>query len=286
MTFCIGWRKDNLVQFAADSRITATDGEYIDIAIKVLSVPVMIKDPVHVGMNESSNIYDHKIGMLFSGDTTTTFLLKEAISELLPRLQVFPGTTDFSFNGICEFVKSVLVHTANKIRQGFRFEVNVEFLLGGYCPEKKNIRVFKFLLVDDGRVYEAMVDEILFCNDDDYEMFGSGRPETEAWEEEFGDRSFTDYDCLKLLKDACEDPNEESVGGPLQYGRFVNNNFEILGVADFKVGPDQMLKNLYPLRGTYLYEESIESTVHGFHVQNNFITPFQRDANDYLDSLI
>lgn len=283
MTLCIAWRYNNKIQFASDSRITA-DNEaqhYIDIAIKVMAINVKIFDPIRVETGMKSIIYDHIIGMCFSGNTTTTFLLKEAVSEILTKLQVYPGYTDFSFHGICNVVKDMLIHTANKIREGFDYEQDVQFLLGGFCPQREKVLVYRFDLIDLHERYDVIVDEVLEDEENDLEMVGSGSDQASGRLAN-DDNLYTDKAIFDVIKALSLDDEFPEVGGPIQYGYFKDDDFVIKGVADFIIDENGLLQNRFPLRGTFLYDDSPETTAHGFHVMATFIQPFEQDMLDYL----
>lgn len=286
MTLCIAWRYNNKIQFSSDSRITAdNEGQYyVDIAIKVMAIKVKIFNPIPAETGRPSIIYNHIIGMCFSGNTTTTFLLKEAVSEILTKLQVYPGYTDFSFQGICNVIKDMLTHTANKIREGFDYDQDVQFLLGGFCPQKEKVLVYRFDLIDMDEHYDVDVEEVLQDEENDLEIIGSGSDE--AWTRLNNDESiYTDTSIFDVIKAISLDNDFPEVGGPIQYGYFNGDDFVITGVADFTIDENGILQNKFPLRGTYLYDDSPETTAHGFHVMATFIQPFQQDMLDHLNGI-
>ncbi|MBB3836835.1 hypothetical protein FHS57_000817 [Runella defluvii] len=278
MTLCIAWKNGNNIRFSSDSRFSIDDDHYADIGIKVMQIPVIIKNPTPVETGIEEIIYNHKLGMCYCRDTTNAFLIKETIAEVLQNLQLLPGYTDFSLRGICNVIVKFLENTSDHLRDGMDWDPDVEFLIGGYCPENLRVMVYKFQLVDYGDHFETMCDEVLE-DDNDMIIMGSGTDKAEelitAGNIQPGNK------LLKVLRDVCNDDSVPSVGGHIQYGQFDNNDFRILGVNDYKILPDGQIEYIYAYRGTVFYKDKFEANENDYHIATNFIMPFQDEIDEY-----
>ena len=75
----------------------------------------------------------------------------------------------------------------------------------------------------------------------------------------------------------------QTVGGGLQYGEFVDNDFRIFGVVDNDINEDGTFnKYLFTLRGIDIYKGDFERPEDGFHIEYNFKEPFRNEANEAL----
>jgi hypothetical protein len=278
MTLCIAWKNGQNIRFASDSRISTDDDHYADIGIKVMQIPVTIKNPIPVETGIEEVIYNYKLGMCYCGDTINAFLIKETIAEVLQNLQLLPGYTDFSLKGICNVIIKFLENSSDHLRDGMDWDPDVEFLIGGYCPENLKVMVYKFQLVDYGDHYETICDEVLE-DDDDMIIMGSG---TDKAEELIANGNIQPGNkLLKVLRDVCKDDTVPSVGGHLQYGQFDDNNFRILGIADYKILPSGEIEYIYAYRGTVFFKDKFEATETDYHIATVFSMPFQDEIDEY-----
>ncbi|MGC4102299.1 hypothetical protein [Ferruginibacter sp.] len=277
MTLCIAWKNGGAIKFASDSRLSVSGAEYSDIAIKVMDVPVVIKNPTSSETGITDTIYNYKLGMCFCGDTINAYVIKETIYEALQHLQVLPGHTDFSLKSICKVIAKFFEHTSDQLRNGSNWDPQMEFLIGGFCPEQNDILVYKFELVDYNTHYKAMIDEVL-VDDGDMIIMGSG---TDKAAENISINNIpVDNQLLKVLRDVCNDDTEPSVGGFIQYGHFKDYNFKILGVEDYAVDSDGNIEYIFAYRGTVMYKDKFERADDDFHMYYTFIRPFEDDINE------
>ena len=283
MTLCIAWKNNDNIRFSSDSRISTDDDEFADVGIKVMEIPVKINNPIPVETGIEEIIYNHTLGMCYCGDTTNALLIKETIAEVLQRLQLLPGYTDFSLNGICKVIKKFFEHTSNQLKQGMNLDSDVEFLIGGYCPNEQKVLVYKFELVDYGDHYESICDEVL-QGDNDFILLGSGSDK--AQEIINANNILPGNRLLKVLRDVCRNESVPSVGGYLQYGQFKDNNFKIFGIADYSINSLGEFEYIYAYRGTVLYKDKFESDENDYHIATDFIMPFEDEINNYWNNLI
>ncbi|MDR5589013.1 hypothetical protein ACWBC2_06145 [Salegentibacter agarivorans] len=276
MTLCLSWKRNNTIHFSSDSRVSTDEESYADIGIKVMEIPVIINGPRDFNTGIERTVYNYKIGISYCGSTVTAHLLKETISEVLLNLQVLPDSDSFSFEGICNVVKLFFERTAEELINGADLEPDIEFLLGGYCPQHQEVLVYKFDLIEiDNVSFEVIFDRVLEENEE-YIALGSGAGNAENilnTLEEIPDNKY-----LKVLKQICKDENVPSVGGFLQYGKFQNNNFKVYGVQDYIQNDNGGLEFIYPFRGTILYENDLNIRDLGFHIAANFIQPFEDEV--------
>lgn len=279
MTLCLAWKNGDRIRFASDSRISFDDDQYSDVGIKVMEVSVKIDNPIPYETGIVTTAYNYKLGMCFAGSTTNAYLIKETINDVLQRLQFTPFCEDFSLRGICRVIEKFVASTSGALRDGLGMDPNIEFLIGGFCPENQRVMVYKFELIDCHDHYEIMVDEVL-DDEDDYISLGSG---TTRAEEIILERGIASENTLfKVLREVCQDEDIPDVGGLLQYGHFENDgNFKVFGVADYRIKEDDLLEYIYVYRGTLLYREEFEIDERNLHIAQKFIMPFEDEIKEY-----
>jgi hypothetical protein len=273
MTLCIAWKNGNNINFSSDSRLSDTGNGKADIGIKVMDIPVKVQMPVQSETGIESTAYDYHIGLCYCGDTIVAHIIKETVTEVLQRLQYIPGHTDFSMNGICKLISRFVEDTADKLQAGMGWnDIDVDFLIGGFCPSNKCVKVYKISLSNNKNAYRAIVDEVLKKNND-LIVLGSGT--TKANEIIAKKNINPGNKLLKVLRDVCKDNSVPSVGGNIQYGHFVNGSFEIKGVADYEIDANSDLEYIYTYRGTVLYKNKHKMNDDDFHISCTFIMPFE-----------
>lgn len=282
MTLCIAWKNSNNMMFASDSRFSNGDGGYVDIGVKIMQIPVTIINPIPVETGVVETIYKHNLGMCYCGDAVDALLIKETVSEVLDNLQYIPYYGDFSLCGICNVIKKFLDNTCRLLKEGMgkQREIEIEFLIGGYCPLELRLMAYKFEIIDHGERCETMFEEVL---EDDTEIItmGSGK--------EIADQIIIDngiepgHELLKVLRDVCRDDSIESVGGYLQFGHFQDNNFKIKGVIDYRVLSNGQVESIFAYRGTILYDEDFQAEELNYHVTTEFIDPFRDELDQHYE---
>lgn len=275
MTLCIAWKHSSGIYFASDSRISLPRDNKIDLGIKVLPIPIRIFEPAETG-NVPPLIYEHTLGMCFAGGALTGYIVKESVQEALRGLQAIPGHTDFSFEGICKLVMKFYEHACRTIGEQLFNRGLIEMLLGGYCPEQKRIRVFKFSVdITDAKLDTSLME--VFTNSP-VVLLGSGK---RAAENLLRSKNYPPPRYLRVLKDVIQDENVPSVGGYIQFGEFVSPDFELKGVMHYDVGLDGRPEQKAILRGTQLYVNEFQTNFEDFFIAYSFIDPF-RDEFDRL----
>lgn len=278
MTLCLAWKSGNNIHLASDSRLTMSDdgANYIDIGIKVFSIPVKIYSPINADTKNQTLDYDFKLGLCFAGSSTNSYIIKEAIYEVLQRLQ-YTQYTDFSMEGIAKMVSKFHEHTSRKVCEVLRERGLAEFFLTGYCPKDEIIKAFKFTL--DTTQFPLKSDFGRILVDEDWiECLGSGTDEAHKFINKINNIS-----PIKLLRNIIKSGRIQSVGGSIQYGDFDNdNNFTIKGIDDYDIENDSIIKRKLILRGTQLYENDINLDYNDFHISYTFIQPFEHEINEWF----
>jgi hypothetical protein len=278
MTLCIAWRKEGKVSFASDSRISDDDEDNlrVDIAIKVMEIPVKINYPTPFETQVKKVAYQHTLGLCYSGDVITAHILKETIVGILGNLQFHPEQANFSLQGICNVIGGFLEDTADQMKNSAERDPKVEFLIGGLCPEREQVLVYAFdMFYSDGH-YKALIDEVL-QEEGDILMLGAQDKAKEIIESK---GVVAGVELLSVLREICMDDTEPSVGGFLQYGNFANVDFRIFGVMDYDVDENGYVDYIVPYRGIVLSESKTSIVKDGFHINVPFISPFEKEMDE------
>jgi hypothetical protein len=283
MTLVIARKLRNKISFASDSRITFGTQGQIDFGIKIFSIPVKIYSPTSSETDITTLDYDNKLGLAVIGSAMNAYTIKESVYEILQHLQYLPGYTDLSMDGISNLIFKVFKKTTNDLGAILRKQGICQLVLGGYCPNQNKVRVFKYSVDITPTEITPTLEEILI--DDGIEFFGSGKT--------LADTTYQNDNTLgplHIIREVIESGQVPTVGGGLQYGEFVINNFKIYGVEDYKLNDDGSFKEyLYTLRGVNLYKDEFERGDDGFHVAYTFKRPFEQEINqamkDYMIKL-
>lgn len=223
MTLCIAWSDpSNNIHMAADSRISLLDGRYSDYGIKLLSIPIRVYGPTNQETGQTKEIFRGTYGLCFAGTFTSAYLLREYLIVILRKLQTVPKYAPVSFPRICDVVKRFFSYLPNQLTNDLETDYSIEFMLTGYCPEKNRLMIAIFKEDNSGADYEIIESRPFI------KTIGNGADEF--------DRNYSSIprnqvnNCLRAFKQTIDECNVPEVGGNIQYGRFVGNDFEINGV--------------------------------------------------------
>src|SRR5258706_7759510 len=154
MSLCVAWKYTDAVSsrlgFAADSCVTVqTADSSLEMpygGVKVLALPVRIAPP-DTNIPEFNELpFERVFGMAFVDGFLPAFLLKEALGEVLPHLQVAGIPTQVTFTQICDFVLKFYKHLHDKLAEHLKSGFEVSFFFGGFCPSSRRVRVAKFFV--------------------------------------------------------------------------------------------------------------------------------------------
>lgn len=274
MTLVIAHRLNNHISLSSDSRISFGTAGHIDYGIKVFSVPVKIYSPTSSETNITNLDYDYKLGLAVVGSAINAYTVKESVYEILQHLQYLPGYTDLSMEGIAGLVFKVFKKTTLDLGDIIQANGICELILAGYCPIQNKVRIYKFSCDTSTYPIRPFHEEILIENG--IEFFGSGKTEANNIHTQNINLS-----PLHIIRQVINDGKVSKVGGGLQYGEFVINNFTIYGVENYELNGDGTFKEyLYTLRGINLYKDEFERGDDGFHVAYKFKRPFEQEIKN------
>ena len=274
MTLCIAEKRGDLVTFVSDSRISFSDGNFIDFGVKIFRLPVVIRSAICSETGQSELLYDHALGICVIGSSLNSYLVKETVFEILQNLQYVGFSAEFSMESFCKIIARVYEKFSRDICSIFDKKGIAQLVVGGFCPDSKCVRVFHFELDDTSFPVTAKVTEIL--KEAGVQFFGSGaKRANEIY-------SLNPTDCFHILRDVIHDSTISSVGGPLQSGVFEERQFRIKGVQDYLLSEFGMFEYHHSLRGINLYDKEFEQFNLGFHVSYEFLAPFRRDMKQQI----
>jgi hypothetical protein len=279
MTLVVANRFRDIISFSSDSRLSFGTAGHIDYCVKVFTVPVKIKSPTDSVTRAASIEYDHKLGLAVVGNFNNAYTVKESIYEILQNLQYIPGYTDVSMDSISKLVDKVFKKATKDLAPILQVRGLCQLILGGYCPKQDKIRVFEYS-VNISDTLTPTLREILLC--DEILFYGSGKSPAEQIKNQNSSMG-----PLHVLREVINSGAVQSVGGGLQYGEFVEKDFKIFGIEDYRLHSDGSFKEyLHTLRGLNIYKEEFERDSDGFHISYTFKQPFQNEvmkaATDYL----
>ena len=276
MTLVVVNRKGNWVSFASDSRISFPDQGYLDIGIKVFSNPTKVSSMTDGETNMSTVDYSYRVGLAVIGGSINSFLVKDTIYELLQNVQHGSIRNEFSFEEVAKLVHKVYARTTKDL-DFLRDASLCTVLLAGYCQIDKRVRLFKFEpYMSDDEIWTTRYSEFLIA--DGVEFFGSGKKK--AIELYNLNPNFTP---LKILREVIKDKDVPSVGGGMQYGDFLKNNFRILGVEDYELDENGKFKDyLYTLRGLNLYKDELDYLDCELHINYPILRAFKKEIDELV----
>lgn len=225
MTLCMAWKSNNEVHFASDSRLTVAENSFADVGIKISTLPITIYDPAQENSNAPRKVaHNAVLGMCFAGSAVNSLTIKESITEVLKSLQHVAGHTDISMVGIASFVFKVYQMISKEVCQtALGPNGRASILIGGYCTEKKVVRVFH-LSTDINNKHT--ITEVL--TDQNHFFVGTGARQAE----DDLPQNPTDIDYFNILKSVIQGDSVPTVGGNIQYGCFKSTGFVVYGMVE------------------------------------------------------
>lgn len=224
MTLCIAWRDvSGIVHLASDSCVTVATNSYTLAAVKITRIRCEIADDdAKPASGEGVKRID--LGMAFSGSHICAYVTKETLVEILGRLNHIQGTTELSMDKICKIAFYVYVKSSKSIcSTSIGENGRCSLFIAGFCEHERRVRVFKF---ETNTQNIHAYTEILKSSEFDVELIGTGSNSPLLAQ---SIRS----DPRRALKAVIEDPNQKDVDGSIQYGNFVDNDFQIF--CEYKI---------------------------------------------------
>ena len=225
MTLCIAWKDSEGVHFASDSRLTLATDSVADVGVKVLALPLRILDPGDdTGGGAQTVAFRSELGMCFAGSAVNSLTIKESLAEVLQTLQHVPDHTDTSMQGIAAFIFTAYKSISQRVCEtAIGANGRADILVGGLCAIKKTVRVFRFCT--DAKNKHSYTEVLTVPG---YVLLGSGSVPAENQMPQ--NPSKLDY--LNVLRCVIGDPEIGAVGGNIQYGLFIDQEFRVHGIYE------------------------------------------------------
>jgi hypothetical protein len=265
MTLCIANINDKgIIEFWSDSRISFENGTHVDLAIKVVKVPINLYK-----IQETTPSYKFDWGLCFAGGTNTIYYIKDFIYENLLRLEYFDDKVDVSADLIIEYIKKIYQIACDKYILTLQKQGVCQLIIGGYCPQKNKIRVFKLSFVEfnsNSGVDEAVINVVELFNDgQNIEFIGNGTTQADFLYK-IGTKAPN-----KILEKIISENKVDSVGGQIQCGFFEYLNFDIKGYSHIKDN-----KTTYTLRGIETYNSKLFNSFNDLHPRLKYLVELTR----------
>ena len=221
MTLSIVWRdQSSNIQFFSDFRVNLGSASS-DFGIKVVRIPFNIYGPNDVH-NQAPLITSGDIGMTFAGTTVLPLMVREALAEILFRVQAMPGYSNYDMDAVSDLLFNSFDLIARDADFATNNKIDACIVFAGYCTTKQTYRAF---LMDVTRQSLPARREILAAPLD-IEIVGSGKAAASA----LIATPATQKQIINALQAVIDDPSVPTVGGNIQYGSFRGSNFQPFGV--------------------------------------------------------
>jgi hypothetical protein len=227
MTLCIVWRDESKIKFASDSRLSFGSAGTSDFGIKVVRIPFKIYGPGEIAGAEPISSGD--LGMAFAGSAIGALMVKEALAEVLFRMQGVPNFHDCGMDGIADFVFRAYKVISKDLCTTMLENGRTCIVFGGCCAIQKKLRAFR---IETDTQNQQRKSEVL--TDTDMEIFGEGKAAAAA--RKLMPPEAKEPQIVEVLQSVIDDPNVPSVGGNIQYGSFFGSRFQPHGVAKITDG--------------------------------------------------
>lgn len=221
MTLGIVWRdRSSNIHFFSDSRVNLGTASS-DFGIKVVRIPFNIYGP-NDEHNQAPLITCGDIGMTFAGATVLPLMVREALAEILFRVQAMPGYSQYDMDAISDLLFNSFDLIARDADLVTNSNIDACIVFAGYCTTNQTYRAF---LMDVTRQSRPAKREILTAPLD-IEIVGTGKAAASTLIR----ASATQSQIVNALQAVIDDPSVPTVGGNIQYGRFRGSNFQPFGI--------------------------------------------------------
>ncbi len=258
MTLAIAWRSEGRIHLASDSRIKLGQGQFADIGIKVLGLPIIVSDTRGTAPGISI-IFQSTYGFGYAGSLVNAGTFAELMGELLQHVQFLQETQKFSFVAVCDFVVEYCSQITTAVCSFMLQHGSYEFFLTGLCPQTQSIRAAHFQFEHSPLTAQAQAkyQEILKA-DGEFVAIGTGAAAAEKRIKEVGLKPI-----LLAINEVIDSKEVDSVGGDLQYGSFdksarfvvsgfIRRSFEKLEHEGTPYGPQE--QRIFRYRGFQMYD--------------------------------
>lgn len=244
------------------------------MAVKVMTLPLVVYHPRPAEATELKVAYRQTLGICVVGSFITTYIVKELLQDVLTSLQCTPYT-DISLLGLAKFVASFLRTVSREVCQALFNKGKGQIILTGYCPIEECGRAFVLSTSSFSSPLKVEVSELFQkCN---IEFFGSGKSKANSLYNNHSGKGI-----LKLLKEVIEDEDTTSVGGNVQYGCLEEKDFRVFGMRDYKVDHEERCIQTGLFVGGVRVMTNLPQTDSDFVLSYTFKNPFTEEINKLL----
>jgi hypothetical protein len=169
------------------------------------------------------------IAITFAGHSVLPLMIKEALAEILFKVQAVPGWSDYDM----EALSKLIFHAFDIIARDVDFKtygaIDVGIIFGGWCEKARKHRIYKMEMT--GAKVPSLSEILLHPGE--IEVMGSGKGEAERL---LMNQPLNPHTIVGTLKAVIENPAVPTVGGNIQYGDLDGNKFRPHGVLEIKDG--------------------------------------------------
>ena len=142
MTLNIIWRDPrSRVHFFSDSRVNLGRASS-DFGIKVTRIPYNVYGPNKEG-EETPLLCSGDIAITFAGLSVLSLMMKEALAEILFRIQAIPKWSQYDMEALSKFVFHAFEVIARDADFRTKGAIDVGIVFGGWCETMRKHRIYK-----------------------------------------------------------------------------------------------------------------------------------------------
>lgn len=280
MTLCVTWRLGRNVYLATDSLLGTSVGHAFNIAPKLFVVPTKILGVIDEQTKEAQGSYRHSLGLAYTTeDVTSTAVFKEIFAGLCMSAQYIGDPQLMPFTQFTELAEKVYRLVMDKARCGSGLADLPEMYLAGWCGESNRARVFKIFPLPDGSTNPKVIECLTNAGPFAYDCIGAGatamarRIEALCQEKQSDMAGALHRGILLQFRSLIESNEVPCVGGTIQFGQFVREDFVVQGLIyppdSTSVGQPRLYCYNIDIR-----ELQVETALHTLHITGNFVAPF------------
>jgi len=273
MTLCVAWRFQDRISIASDSRITAGESGYADIGVKILEWPVRIITAQNAHDGAYEELHRSTIGVGISGSFLSAYMVTEQLAHVLRNFQYMGDRSTLTFATIAAAAFKFYLHAVEQLNGANDFGFDADMLLVGRCPATQRLAGAKFFRDHDEQIKNVAILE----NDRSFVFDAIGAGDTRLKERIQARLAAgpcrVDYMVLEELRAMIVGNEVECVGGPIQYGKIENQDFEIFGVQDHRWDDGQAIP-MPSVRGINARQILGATDPSDLHLRERRIVPF------------
>jgi len=260
MTLSILWRSEGRLHLASDSRISFGSGRSADVGVKIMRLPIRVRDTSLDKGGQLHVLFDKTYGFCYAGSLANAATFQQLVADLLIDVQYLNADVPLSFDELCKFLCRFSSKVSTEIVSSLFEQGTYTFFVAGWCPSTEQLRGAKFSLVQDAGRTRASYLEVV-QDTGQYLAVGTGAEEFKTL---IAGREVTTDAVLLTLNRIIDEQKVDTVGGDIQYGSFLKGgDFAVYGITRISVesafesgnqyGPSELHVMRY--RGLELYGE-------------------------------